>query len=72
MIARVLSVELLSRGHTRPKNAAGTAASNPHADGSPIALAPSAPARVNKFQKMNTPNPVSQNPSRIASGPRAS
>ena len=30
-MAKVLSVELLSRGHTSPKNAAGTAASNPHA-----------------------------------------
>jgi hypothetical protein len=37
-------------GQTNPQNAAGTAASNPHAAGSPIALAPRAPKYVNKFQ----------------------
>ena len=42
----------LSRGQTSPQKAAGTAASKPHTDGSPIALAPSAPRNVNRFQKI--------------------
>ena len=37
-----------------------------------MAFAPSAPATVNKFQKIKTPKPVSQKPSRIAWRPRAS
>ena len=71
-IAKDLSVEFFSRGQTSPRNAAGTAASNPHADGSPMAFAPSAPATVKRFQNMKTPKPVSQNPWRIASTPRGS
>ena len=49
-----------SLGQSSPRNAAGTAASKPQADGSPIDCAPSAPASVNRFQKMNTPKPVYQ------------
>jgi hypothetical protein len=41
----------LRRGQINPQKAAGTAASNPHTDGSPIALAPKAPRNVNRFQK---------------------
>ena len=55
-----------SLGQSSPRNAAGTAASKPQADGSPIDCAPSAPASVNRFQKMNTPKPVYQNPLRIS------
>lgn len=44
-------VLFLSLGQISPQNAAGTAASNPQTAGSPIALAPSAPRKVNKFQK---------------------
>ena len=58
--ANNLSDEFFSRGHTRPRKAAGTAASNPQAEGSPMAFAPSAPASVKRFQKINTPKPVSQ------------
>ena len=47
-----------SLGQSSPRNAAGTAASKPQADGSPIACAPSAPASVKRFQKINTPKPV--------------
>src|SRR5665213_763933 len=57
------------RGHKRPRNAAGTAASSPHAAGLPRAFAPSAPSNVKRFQKRKTPAPVNQNPSRIASVP---
>jgi len=42
----------LSLGQTSPQKAAGTAASKPHTDGSPIALAPRTPSNVNKFQKI--------------------
>jgi hypothetical protein len=59
-----------SRGHNRPKNAAGTAASKPHDAGLPSALAPRAPSSVKIFQKMKTPVPVIQKPSRIAPTPR--
>ena len=37
-------------GQTKPQNAAGTAASNPQTEGLPIALAPSAPRNVKRFQ----------------------
>ena len=46
------------RGQTNPQKAAGTAASNPQTAGSPIALAPNAPRKVNRFQKIYTPIPV--------------
>ena len=58
------------RGHSNPRNAAGTAASRPHDAGLPSALAPSAPSIVKRFQNRNTPDPVSQKPARIASVPR--
>jgi hypothetical protein len=45
-------VLFLSLGQISPQKAAGTAASNPQTDGSPIALAPNAPRKVNKFQKI--------------------
>lgn len=66
------AVKEVSRGHTSPKKAAGTAASSPQAAGLPIDCAPSAPTSVKKFQKIKTPTPVSQNPDCIASGPRLS
>ena len=51
-----------NRGQTNPMKAAGTAASNPHADGFPIAFAPSAPRSVKIFQNTKTPKPVCQKP----------
>ena len=60
----------VSRGHNSPKKAAGTAASSPHDAGFPRALAPSAPSKVKRFQKRKTPEPVIQNPSRMACTPR--
>src|SRR5487761_2632344 len=53
-----LDIEV-KRGQTKPRKAAGTAASSPHAAGFPIALAPKAPTNVKRFQKENTPIPVS-------------
>jgi len=67
--ATARAVLVVKRGQISPKKAAGTAASKPQADGSPIDLVPSAPAKVNKFQKIKTPIPVSQKPWRIAGGP---
>ena len=43
---------LLSRFQTNPKKIAGIAVSSPQAAGSPSALAPRAPNRVNRFQKI--------------------
>ena len=45
-------VLFLSLGQISPQNAAGTAASNPQTAGSPIALAPNAPRKVNKVQNI--------------------
>ena len=54
--ARTQDLRSESRGQSSPRNAAGTAASRPQADGSPIACAPNAPASVNKFQNTNQLN----------------
>jgi hypothetical protein len=61
---------VVSRGQSSPKKAAGTAASSPHDAGLPSALAPSAPSNVKRFQKRKTPDPVIQNPRRMACTPR--
>ena len=70
--ASTLSKFPTNRGHTKPRNAAGTAESNPNARISPMACAPRAPARVKRFQKTKTPIPVYQKPFRMASTPRGS
>ena len=70
--ASARSVLLIKRGQRRPKNAAGTAASSPHAAGLPIACAPKAPAKVKIFQNIKTPIPVNQNPCRASLAPKCS
>src|ERR1019366_9834037 len=44
--------DVMSRGQSSPKNAAGTAASSPHDAGFPSAFAPIAPSNVKRFQKI--------------------
>ena len=59
----------VTRGHTRPRNAAAAAASRPYLRGSPSASPSSAPRSVNVFHRTKTPIPVHQNPSREARRP---